>query len=85
MWYDAPMTDKQKALSYMRGPETIGQRLPYEEKFGAFVQAIAEAKSKGVDILVIAAPWVIGDTYGEVIESLSRLADSGITLHVVQR
>ena len=69
----------------MRGPETIGQRLPYEEKFGAFVQAIAEAKSKGVDILVIAAPWVIGDTYGEVIESLSRLADSGITLHVVQR
>jgi CRISPR-associated protein Csx17 len=30
-------------------------------------------------------PWVLGDTYDELIESLSRLADAGLTLHIGTR
>jgi hypothetical protein len=30
-------------------------------------------------------PWVLGDTYEELIESLSRLADAGLTLHIGAR
>ena len=78
------MSQNKNAIAYVRGPETRGLDLPYEEKFSAFSQAIADAKSKKADI-VISAPWIIGDTYEEIIESLSRLAGAGIALHVAQR
>lgn len=36
----------------------------------------------GLKQVVIATPSVIGDTYAEVMESLSRLAEAGLNLHV---
>ena len=45
----------------------------------------AQAKTSGTKEVIVAFPWVLGDNYEEVIESLSRLADAGLTLHVVAR
>jgi hypothetical protein len=45
----------------------------------------SEAKRKGVTEVAVAFPWVLGDTYEEVIESLSRLADAGLSLRITAR
>jgi hypothetical protein len=79
------MSQKQKTVAYARAPETIGEDLPYEEKFSDFQRAVADAKANEANNLVIASPWVIGDTYEEIIESLSLLAASSIGLLIVRR
>jgi hypothetical protein len=33
--------------------------------------------------MVVAYPWALGDNYEELIESLSRVADAGLSLHIV--
>ena len=57
----------------------------YEQKFENFIKLIAKGKADGVSELIVAQPWVIGDTYDEVMESLSRLADAGLALHIARR
>lgn len=57
----------------------------YDAKFGEFIAMCERAKQDGVDHVVIAHPWAIGDTYEEIIESLSRLADAQLALHVASR
>jgi len=57
----------------------------YEKKFADFIRLCSEAKANGIAQVVIGYPWVIGDTYEELIESLSRLADAGLTLHISAR
>lgn len=57
----------------------------YEQKFADFIRMCIELKAKGDTQMVVAYPWAIGDTYEEVIESLSRLADAGLNLHIVAR
>ena len=57
----------------------------YERKFADFIRLCAETKAKGVTNVIVAFPWVLGDNYEEVIESLSRLADAGLTLHIGAR
>lgn len=56
----------------------------YEQKFANFIELCEKAKGND-DHVVVAAPWVLGDTYDEIIESLSRIADAGLTLHIVGR
>lgn len=60
-------------------------RMPadYENMFADFIRLCEDAKRNGVETVIVAAPWVIGDTYDEVIESLSRLAESGLALRIV--
>ncbi len=72
----------QKMMPYTRKPETRGQNAPYVEKFGDFIQTIAKAIATGCQVIAIAEPWVIGDTYDEMVESLSHLAGTGLGLHV---
>ncbi len=55
----------------------------YESKFADFIRMCADAKAKGVTQVVVACPSVIGDDYDEVMENLSRLADNGLELHIV--
>ena len=55
----------------------------YEIKFGEFIRLCAELKAKGLTEMVVAYPWALGDTYEELIESLSRVADAGLSLHIV--
>lgn len=57
----------------------------YDEKFASFIQMCAEAKNQGVDAVVVSHPSVLGDTYAELIESLSRLAEAGLALSIVGR
>ena len=73
-----------KGIAYTRDLSTRGKLLPYEEKFAAFIKAIADHRGQNLSI-VISEPWVIGDSYGEMVESLSRLADASLTLAVVER
>ena len=56
----------------------------YEKKFAGFVRLCQEARVSGVKQVVVATPSVIGDTRDEMVESLSRLAEAGLTLQVAQ-
>ena len=57
----------------------------YDRKFGDFIKLCSEAKAAGTKQVMVGYPWVLGDTYEELIESLSRLADAGLTLHIAAR
>jgi len=57
----------------------------YEKKFGDFIRLCADAKANGISEVVVGYPWVLGDNYEELVESLSRLADSGLSLHIADR
>jgi hypothetical protein len=57
----------------------------YEKKFADFIRLCSEAKANGIARVDVAYPWVLGDTYEELIESLSRLADAGLVLHIAAR
>lgn len=57
----------------------------YDEKFASFIEMCAEAKRQQVDAVVVSHPAVLGDTYAELIESLSRLAEAGLALSIVSR
>jgi hypothetical protein len=53
----------------------------YDQKFADFIKLCETVKADNIQGVVIAKPWVLGDTY----ESLSRLADAGLTLHIAGR
>jgi len=57
----------------------------YEKKFADFIRLCSEAKSNGVAQVMVGYPWVLGDTYDELVESFSRLAGAGLTLHIGAR
>lgn len=57
----------------------------YEAKFAEFIGMIAHAKAKKIPKVLVAYPWVLGDTYDEIIESLSRLAEADLRLQVADR
>lgn len=45
----------------------------------------AELRAKGVPQIIVASPSALADTYTKMIESLSRIADAGLTLHIEAR
>ena len=57
----------------------------YEKKFADFIRLCSEAKAKGATQVTVAFPWVLGDTYEEVIENLARLADARLLLQIAAR
>jgi hypothetical protein len=78
--------DKSKRTAiYKRAPETRGTNAPYEQKFANLIKLCEKSKAEGVENLIVSWPWVIGDTNEEVIESLSRISDAGLVLHIVER
>ena len=79
------MNGTPKSISFYRDPKTRHQVAPYEQKFAVLLKAISENKTDPVQSLMIMEPWVIGDTYEELIESLSQLAESNLALVVVRR
>jgi hypothetical protein len=56
-----------------------------EEKFAGFNKLLADSKATGVEMVLVAEPWVLGDDYDEIIENLSRIADSGLSLAIAKR
>ena len=57
----------------------------YEKKFSEFVKMCEKAKQDNMPQVLIHHPSVLGDTYEEVIESLSRLAEAGLSLRITSR
>ncbi len=53
------------------------------DKFAELKRLCSEAKDNGVDEVMIAAPWVLGDTYDEVMENLGLLAEAKLALRIV--
>jgi len=72
----------EKAIPYVRDREA-NKDAPYEIKFATFIKAVADAQATGCNIILIVEPWVIGDTYEEITESLARLSGTGIGLQIV--
>jgi len=54
----------------------------YEEKFASFIELCGTAKGQGAEAVVVANAGVLGDNYAELIESLNRLAESGLALQI---
>ena len=59
--------------------------LGYEKKFADFIRMCGDSKAKGVKEIVVANPVALVDNYEEVTESLSRLADAGLSPHIASR
>lgn len=57
----------------------------YEKKYADFIRMVQDAQRLGVEAVVVDQPWVIGDNYEEIIESLSRLAEANLALKIVRR
>jgi hypothetical protein len=79
------MNEKPQGVAYTRSSETRNTDAPYEKKFEGLIKAIAENKGGGMKFLIVSEPWVIGDTYDEIIESLARLAGTNFSLLIAQR
>jgi hypothetical protein len=79
------MDSNNKAATYARAPETRGKHAPYKEKFAGLIQLCSSADRSRFQNIVVTWPWVIGDTYEEIIESLARIADAGLVLHILER
>lgn len=73
------------AVCYRRSPDSRNKSVPYEQKFANLIKLCRAAKNRQVRNIIIAWPWVIGDTYEEVIESLSHFSEAGLVLHIVER
>jgi hypothetical protein len=82
---DHYMDNGKRAATYTRDPSTRGNNAAYEQKFANLIKLCEEAKKEGVQNLLVTWPWVLGDTYDEMIESLSRIADAGLALQIVER
>lgn len=54
----------------------------YELKFADFIRMCADCRKSGVKQVIVASPSTIGDNYAEVVESLSRLAEAGLSLNI---
>ena len=58
--------------------------VPYAKKFKNSVRMCEEAKDREIEVVAVAYPWVLGDTYGEVLQSLSLLAEQNLSLAVAK-
>ena len=56
----------------------------YESKFADFLRLCEAAKKNHWGGVTLAYPWVLGETYDEVMESLSRLAAAGLSLTIAK-
>ena len=52
-------------------------------KFEGLDQLIREAKSSGVDSLIVATPQSLGDNYDEMISNLDKIAAAELALIIV--
>lgn len=57
----------------------------YDRKYEALLQRIQEAKKNGITLFVVSEPQELGETYGDVMESLNRLADADLNLAILPR
>ena len=56
----------------------------YEKKFSDFIRLCRDSKKSGVKQIAVSNPSVLGDTHDELIESLSRLVEAGLSLNIAE-
>jgi hypothetical protein len=56
----------------------------YEGKFADFIRQCKTVKEQGAITVVVRYPEKLGDTYEEMVESLSRVADLGLQLVIAE-
>jgi len=61
------------------------QPMDYEKKFAGFIEMCRKARQDNIPQVVIARPQMLGNTYEEIIESLSRLAEAKLSLTITSR
>ena len=57
----------------------------HERKKPSLHRMCEDAKTAGVDVVMIHHPEVLGEDYAEIIESLNCLADANLRLSIVSR
>ena len=53
------------------------------EKYSGLDKLCRDAKSQGLDLIVIHHPQVLGDNYEELIENLEKIAQGGLAVRIV--
>ncbi len=56
----------------------------YEEKLAAFIDQCRGVKEHGAITVMVRYPEMLGDTYEEMVESLSRVAEAGLQLVIAE-
>ena len=74
--------DETKVVLYMRRCKTLQHAAVAEDKWEGFYTMLETAKDKA-DLLVVAFPEVLGDTYEELVANLSAMASHGLRLAIV--
>jgi hypothetical protein len=77
-------SNQPRAAGYARERGRLADA-PYEQKFADLIALCQQGKAGDFQIVIVAAPWVLGDTYEEIVESLSRIAEAGMQLVVTKR
>jgi len=58
---------------------------PYEKKYSSFIELCKKAKQDNIPNVIISHPQILGDNHAEIVESLARLADAGLSLQITSR
>ena len=74
---------KQQAAAYHR-ERTPGDTRTYSEKFSGLIKVIEDCRGDDTKMVIIAYPWVLGDTLEEIEESLGRIGEAGLTLAIAK-
>ncbi len=67
-----------------RSPATYSPPDGYKKKFANFIEMCDTVKASGAKVLAVAHPWVLGDDYEELIESLSRISAAELILVIAE-
>ncbi len=76
---------ERRAVAFARVPKESRDKpteisKAHRMKYKKFVQALAEAKKGNAGLLIIAAPWVLGDDYEELIANMNLVAKAEMRL-----
>jgi hypothetical protein len=80
-----PRAPQQLLVSAVEEVALMLDKRSYETKFADLINMCAQAKTKGLEGVVIHNPHALGDNYDEMVESLNRLADAELQLSIVPR
>jgi hypothetical protein len=75
---------KMRAAAYYSDLDTPNFD-PYEKKFSGLLRMCEEAKRGDFEIVIVAKPEVLGDSYDELIESLRHCAKAGLLVAIAEK
>ena len=75
---------KLKMASYARDLDAT-RLLPYEEKFSGLLRLWEEAKKGEFEVIVVAFPEILGDSYEELVGNLRRCAQAGLLVAIAEK